>query len=252
MKKYKKNFTAAVYLISMLFVCCKTTEQPPAVSSLTMINAIADVPRLLGNFKGTIPVQYYAQVPPMKYGVYDNNRFSITKTEQPLGVFKFPDTLSTSRPLFNLVLHLKPGTISSLFFVGTSDRPDTLMINSLPPYHKSADSTFAVRFVNLSYLSKPVDIYQVNGGRHKEDIQALPYKGFSGYKTYFAGLETENYIFEFRDRETQALLTTYVLDGVGGHTGSLRRYRNFTLALKGLPGKNSGDQKQEAFLIDDY
>nr|WP_199074893.1 DUF4397 domain-containing protein [Pedobacter sp. ASV19] len=252
MKNYIMSFIGAVCLFSIALISCKKTEQQITTSSLTVVNGIMDVNRMVPNFSGTTPIKYYSGSIPLVYGAFaDNCKFSIEKTEQPLGIFKYPDTLPGSKPLFNLMLHLKPGSINSLFLVGTAAKPDTMMVTTIPPYHNDRDSTFGLRFANLSYLSKPVSIYLLSESSRKE-IDGLPYKGISGYKNYYAGLETGNYTFEFRDKETQALLATAVVDGVGGGTGNLRRYRNFTIALKGLPGVTSGDQKQDAFLINDY
>lgn len=252
MKTYKLSFIFLISLLSLAFVSCKKTEQAPVISHLTLFNAMPGDARLLTSFRGTKPLDIYYDARLFYYAVFDElGKYAITTEEQPLAMYLYPDTLPTDKPLFDLNLKIKKGSINRLYFTGTIEHPDYLLSTFVPPYHNVADSTFGIRFLNLSYQSKPVNVYLIRNGERKE-VEGLAYKGASEYKNYAANLETEDYTFEFRDQETQKLLTTYTTKDVGVVKDNLLRFRNVTIALIGLPGETTELLKQKPFLFNDY
>jgi hypothetical protein len=252
MKTYKLNIIWSISLLCFAFVSCKKTEQAPVISHLSLFNAMPGDTKLLPSFRGTKPLDRYYDARLYYYGVFNGlNKYAINKEEQPLAMYRYPDTLPTSKPLYDLHLKLKPGSINRLYFTGTAEHPDHLLSTFVPPAYNVADSTFGIKFLNLSYQSKPVNVYLVSNGERKE-VEGLVYKGETEYKRYAAPVETGEYTFEFRDQETQKLLASYTTNGVGVANDNVWRFRNFTLALIGLPAETAEVLKQKTFLLDDY
>lgn len=252
MKTYKLNFILLISLSSFAFFSCKKTEQAPVISHLTLFNVVPGKERLFTDFKGTEPLDTYEGVHILDYGIFTiRDRYAITKTDQPLAIYRYPDTLPTSKPVFNLNLQLEKGSINNLYFTGTMDHPEYLLNTFLPPLHNVADSTFGIRFLNLSYLSKPVSVYLVTNGERKE-VEGLAFKGVSDYKNYVATSKTGDYTFEFRDQETQKVIGTYTTKDIAKPSENLWRFRNFSLALIGLPGETAEELKQKPVLLNDY
>lgn len=252
MKTYKPSYIVLIILLSFAFVSCKKTEQTPVITHLTLFNAMPGEERLLPSFRGTMPLNNYYHASLFYYGVFDiGSKYAIIKEDQPLAIYNYPDTLSPSKPLLNLNLKLTKGSINSLYFLGSVAHPDYLLDTYLPPFHQAADSTFGVRFMNLSYGSKPVNIYLVSGGERKE-VEGLAYKGITDFKNYSAALKTADYTFEIRDQESQQLLTSYTTTGIGKPSENAWRFRNFTIALIGLPGESTEKLKQKPFLFNNY
>ena len=239
-------------VISGAFVSCKKEASPPLVSSLTLVNTVAGSEPLITDFSEDGNLINYAGALRVPYGSY-NDAFllPVAKELQPLRHFQYPDTTSGSKPLFDLKLQLGKGTINTLFLTGTVAHPEYLISTAIPPLHQAADSTFGVRFINLSYQSRPVDVY-VTTGTGEKAADGLAYKSITDYKRFKAVAASGNYTFEFRDQQTQNVLATYVFDEVGKASGNLWRFRNFTLAFTGLPGVTQGDQKQDALLVLNY
>lgn len=252
MKAFKLNYILLISLLSFAVVSCKKTDALPAISQLTLFNAMPGKDRLLTNFRGTKPLDIYNGVRVIEYGVFSIlDRYTIAKPSQPLALYHYPDTLPTSKPVFDLDLKLKEGSINNLYLTGTLNKPDYLLITSVPPFHNAADSTFGIRFLNLSDQSKPVNVYLVSNGGSKE-IEGLAFKGISNYKNYASTLKTGDYTFEFRDQETQKVIASYTTKDIGKPSENLWRFRNFTLALVGIPGETAVELKQKIALINDY
>ncbi|AOM80228.1 DUF4397 domain-containing protein [Pedobacter steynii] len=252
MKTYKWNIILSISLLCFAFVSCKKNDEAAVISHLTLFNAMPGNIKLMPSFKGTDPLERYASAQLFYYATFNElGKYAITKEEQPLTVYSYPDTLPTSKPLFELNLKIKKGSINRLYFTGTAAHPDYLLSTFVPPAYTAADSTFGIRFLNLSYQSKPVNVYLVSNGERKE-VEGLAYKAGTEYKRYAAPLETGDYIFEFRDQETQKLLASYTTNGVGVAKDNLWRFRNFTLALIGSAGETTEVLKQKPFLFNDY
>lgn len=252
MKTYNLRFILLISLMSYAFVSCKKTEETPVLTHLTLFNAMPGPEKLLPSFRGTAPLNRYYDASLFYYGVFDiGGRYAITKEDQPLAIYNYPDTLPTSKPLLDLQLKLNKGSINTLYFLGTAAQPDYLLDTYLPPFHNAADSTFGVRFLNLSYGSKPVSVYLVSNGERKE-VEGLAYKGVTAFKNYSATLETGDYTFEFRDQETQQFIASYTTKEIGKPSENAWRFRNFTIALIGLPGATTEQLKQKSFLFNNY
>lgn len=252
MKTFRLQYILIISLLCFTFVSCKKTERAAVLTHLTLFNAMPGELRLLPSFRGTEPLDRYYLSTLFDYGIFnEGGKYAITKEDQPLAIYSYPDTLEPNKPLFDLQLKLKQGSINTIYFLGKKESPDYLLDTYLPPVHQVADSTFGVRFMNLSYGSQPVNVYLIKDGERKE-VEGLAYKGLTDFKSYTATLKTGNYTFEFRDQATQQLLASYTTVELEKPSENKWRFRNFTIALIGLPGESSGLLKQKTFLFNNY
>lgn len=252
MRKFNLGNWLMSIAISIAFVSCKKEAALPVVTSLTLVNAVVGSEPLVTNFTENGHLPFYYGALQVQYGTYNEAfRVPIEKEQQSLRLFQYPDTLSSSKPLFDLKFQLEKGSINTLFLTGTVAHPEYLISTGKPPFHQVADSTFGVRFINLSYQSRPVDVYLIRGTGEKV-VTGLAYKSVTDYQPFKAIAISGNYTFEFRDPQTQNVLASYVFNEVGKDSGNLWRFRNFTLAFIGSPGVTQGDQKQNAFVILNY
>ncbi len=249
---------------SVLVICmtlimvngCKKDAVLPGSSALTIINAIVGSKPLIANFSGSESIPY-ANAPQLGYGKYSasTNEFGYYTGNIKLGLYQYPDTTAKSTPLYNLVLNLPPGTIHTLYLTGSVSAPDTMFMADYPPYHPFSDSSVGVRFVNLSFGSKPINI-NIKGNASGSEVNSLPYKGLSAFKNYPATVSVSSYIFEFRDAVSGALLGNFTMIGINNGAGTntstnAYRFKNFTIAFKGVPG-GTGTSAQGTFLINNY
>lgn len=248
--QYKFRSIIVLLLSTTCFSCSKNTSPGETPSSLTIINAIPGSRPLAVNFSGTAPITWYNNAVQLPYGQQGTpTQYSINQRQQPLAFYQYPDTLAHQQPLLNLTLHCMPGEIRTLFLTGTLTAPDTLSVTETLPYHPVTDSSVGLRFVNLSSGSSPVSI-TVTGQGNDPVVTSLPYKGISSFISFPARAATGNYTVEYRDQASNTLLGSYPITNPGAITGTNTwRYRNYTIALKGIPGVTSGATAQGLFLI---
>jgi hypothetical protein len=251
------KYLIARWLVALLPVClllsCNKSKSLTGSASLTIVNAVAGTQYLVPNFSGTDSLSWYGGATLIVYNdttVYD--KFSGYSGNQPLALYQYNDTLPKSVPLFNLLLDLPVGSIHTLFLAGTIAKPDTLFTTDNPPYHPASDSSVGIRFVNLSPGSSPVSV-NIQGAANGSEVANLPYKGITAFKIYAAGSAVSSYTFEFRDMSSGVLLGTTSMYGVGSNTGTnIWRYRNYTIAIDGLPGIITGPTAQTLFRINNF
>ena len=230
---YIKLFLIATLVTAL---ACSKQQDFPGTASLTLVNAVPNsTPSLVTNFSGTDPINYSGA---LKLE-YSKSALNLSYTgEQQLAIYKYPDTLAHSTPLYNLALDLAPGTIYTLFLTGTLSSPDTMFTIDTPPFHPLVDSTLGIRFVNLSVGGAPVSVNLV-GRANGSEVSGLSYKNITGFAKYPATAAVSKYTFEFRNTATGVLISSFDVVDINLLLYNKRRYRNFTLALIGLPG----DQK---------
>lgn len=241
-----------------LFIClfsCSKENDPQGTSTLTIINAVTGSNLLVTNFNGTVPLNSYLNANRQQYNLFStfSNQFTAYSGRQPLAVYAYPDTLEKSTPLVNLVLDLPVGSIHTLFITGTMEHPDTLFVADQLPYYPLTDSVMGIRFVNLSPGSAPVSI-RIQGRTGSAEVSSLPYKGITGFRQYATKAASEDYVFEFRDAASDALIASYKTTGIsnpGTTAPNNWRNHNFTLALLGLPG-GTGILAPSVLLINNY
>ncbi len=119
----------------------------------------------------------------------------------------------------------------SLFLTGTSiNAIDNVLIKENYA-HAYADSTFGVRFINLSPGSSPISV-DIAGSANGSEANNLAYKAYSNFVKHPALKSTLSYKFEFRDATTGNLITTYTLPTPYFH--------NVTLCLRGTVAGSVG------------
>jgi hypothetical protein len=236
---------------------CKKEEPVRVTSSVTVINAVTGISSLVGNFSGQNSITWYQSALTIKYGT-DNDSYHLGSYsgKQQFGFYKIPDTLATSQPVVKVDLDLAPGGTKTIFLTGTAAAPAAVVTDDQPPAHQIADSSIGVRFVNLSPGSSPVSV-NLAGKANGSEVSGLGFKATTAFGKYPAKTASPEYKFEFRDAVSGVLLGTYtfygVANGAGSNTSSNSwRYRNFTIALKGLPGVTAGPDAQSLFLIRNY
>jgi hypothetical protein len=204
---------------------------------------------------GTDSLEFYNTALYIEYGSYQE--FSSYQGTTSLSLSPITDTsISLWIGSFNFAI----GKIYSLFFVGMDSlHIDTLLTIDTPPYHAISDSSIGVRFANLSAGSNPVSV-DIKGLPPGSEVPSLSYKGITSFNSYTANADApSSYVFEFRDAVSRNLLTSkssftmsHILNGTGSNSSTNNyRFRNFTIALIGIPGE-TGSNIQRAILIDDY
>lgn len=246
-----KLYTAALaFVLAVAASSCEKDLNPSGSASLTLFNAIVGSKPLVTNFSNGDQLYYKTSIASFGYGLFANaNQLSYYVGQQVLEVR--PDTASASKPLFELMLDLPAGSITSLYFTGAIDDPDTLLIREQLPYYSSSDSIAGIRFVNLSPGSAPVSV-NIQGRASGSTVSSLPYKGITAFLPFDASAPTSQVIFEFRDMATGTLITTYTARNfsvVGTlYAANNWLFRNNTLALIGQPGA-TGTNAQKIAVI---
>jgi hypothetical protein len=236
--------------VCMLFVGCTKEQTFSGTASLTLINALPNsTPSLVTNFSGTDPIAWYRNALKLEYGKTDKPNQNLSYTgEQRLAIYKYPDTNAHNAPLYDLTLDLQPGTIYTLFLTGTLAAPDTMFTIDTPPYRSLGDSSLGIRFVNLMAGSAPVSV-NLTGRSNGSEASNLSYKNITGFISYPATAAVSKYTFEFRNTATGALISSIDVADINKPIFNFRRFRNFTLALMGLPNDPA---TQKVLLIETY
>ena len=231
----QKIFLSVLIFAGITNTGCKKDIEPEGTASLTIINAVAGSAPLVTNFSNE-PLQWYKSARQLTYGTFSANlnMFAPVDGITPVNLYTYPDTAAHQQPLFSLQLNLQRYSIYTLFLVGQPGDTDTLFTTDVPAYHSPTDSTTGIRFVNLSPDSDPMSI-NIKGQTPGSETGSLSFKSITPFKNYPAGKAINSYIFEFRDAATGTLMSTYTLGNFNSASGS-PRFRNVTIALKGLKG----------------
>jgi hypothetical protein len=242
--------------------CQKTTTAPTVsgVSALTVVDAIPNsVYNLVPVINTSSAIMWFQNANSIGYGGFWE--YSPVSGSDTVYVLQSDDTLNvgpkTAGLMFYNILPLKKGGIYSLFLCGAdTTSPDYLFTADTLPYHNPIDSTFGVRFINLSAGSNPISV-DIMGNPNGSEVGSLSYKGITSFREYTASSSSpSSYTFEFRDATLGGLLSSYTLSGILNGIGANARannyrFRNFTVALIGQPGVNA-EVQQSAILVNNY
>ncbi len=268
MKSLKRRHSLILFLglNSLLPACQKTDSQPniSGVAALTVVNAIPNSGAIIPIINTTSSIMWFESAVEIGYGNF--RELSPVGGQDTLSVMQNnSDTLNIGPKapgeLYYNILNLKKGAIYSVFLCGTdTTSPDNLVTIDSLPYYPPGDSVVGIRFVNLSTGSDPISI-NLEGNANGSEVEELPYKGITGFKTYPSNAETgaNGITFVFRDAATGDSLTYTQLinygNGVSGLTdpnsNKQLTFKNITLALIGQPGLNAL-VPQSAIVIDNY
>lgn len=203
-------------IVALVITSCKKTKEVRGVTSLNIINvaAVSPAPTLkFGSNATTIANNSYTL-------------FSLVSGTNKLYVYPVGDS---SHPYYNNTI-TTAGGIYSLFI---SNATDAVLIKDTIPYRK--DSTFGVRFINMSPGSPALSI-NLKGKANGSEVSSLPYKSYTEFKTYNARINKSSdstYAFVIRKAGTGDSLTTYTVAYTGGNFVT-PRFQNITLVLRGI------------------
>lgn len=211
--------------VSLCFTACKKDyNTPSSLANIYVVNAIVNVPTILVNSAGrdnvwlslSGPTSYTTKI---GYGSSLGNTF----TAGPAAM-KIVSAADTTTYLYKAPgFATQPGDIYTLFLAGSATAVDAVLQKE--QLVRPADSTTAIRFINLVSNSTPVNFYIKNAAT--AEVTNLAYKQLSDFKVYDAHKANASYVFEARDANN-TLLASY--------TFAVARTNNVTLALRGFAG----------------
>ena len=208
--KLLNQVLVSLLLTTLLTSCEKDNVKLTPLSSLTITNAVnSGQPVRLGS-SGTI--------------VNNNSsgQFGLVAGDNKLYVWP---TTDSAHPYYNQPISTGNGEIFSLFLSGDTTAVDAVVVKDNIPYH--TDSTFGVRFINLSSGSSPVKV-TLSSSPTASEFGNVAYKQISDFKSFPALAANTDFTFEVRIPETDSVLTTTSLNGSG-----IPKFKNITLVYRG-------------------
>lgn len=225
-----------ISLVLLCAACSKNEVIRLGSASLVIFNGIPGSNPLRTNFSTTAPAKF-STANILSYAFFEprTNFHQIVPGNVPLQLYHQPDTMPKSTPLYTMQLDLAEGSIHSLFLTGTTSAPESVLVKDVLPFYPAGDSAMGIRFVNLLPDSIPVRIKLLSNTTGAE-VNGLPYKGVSEFKSYPVKMNVADYVFEFRHATTGDLIASYTTSWIA-NDGTLSPntwvYKNFTLALIG-------------------
>lgn len=205
--------------------CKKDLHLPTDVANIIVVHTITDVSTLLVNASGKAGVwkaltdSYTGKV---AYGAVLGNPLK-TATAKGLKIVSANDTLGSIYQAGADFL-VVPGDLYTLLLGGSIQTPESILIKE--KLIARADSTTGVRFVNFGRLTKSIKVNIKNS--NVSEANQLNYKTYNDFKVFDASFKHPNYVFEFREEESNNLLFTY--------TFVVARTYNVSLVLRGIMG----------------
>jgi hypothetical protein len=222
----KPNFILLLCSVILgITACKKDIHLPTDVANVTVVHTLVDVPSLLVNTSGKTGVwkaltdSYTGKV---AYGAILGNPFK-TATAKGLKIVSATDTLGSiyqASPDFSPL----PGDLYTLLLGGNIQTPESILIKE--NLVVKPDSATGVRFINFGQHTKSIKVNIKDS--NTTEATRLNYKTYTDFKVFDANYKHPNYIFEFRDEETNTLLLTY--------TFVVARTYNVSLVLRGIQG----------------
>jgi hypothetical protein len=205
-----RHFATLIFLLfafEVFISCSKSSSAPSTVAAVSVVNANVGSQGIIPNMWASTPGLNY----PFTYtnngqtiGFGSVNEFSIIAGKS---LISFVQATDTTAPFFSETIDFKVGDIYTLFVAGNNTNPDTMFVQDIIPHLPYADSSTGLRFVNLVQgESITVDIQGSTGNV----ATGLSYKGLAGFTQFSANSaeQATGYTFEFRDAESDSLLTT--------------------------------------------
>lgn len=222
-------------ILSMLLLftvaCKKENVEMRPTSTLNVINAIVGAGAIKVN-PGATGSFNYRQAAEVGYG--SSYFYSAFTGSKHITVVSAADTTKT---LVAGTMNLQ--AVNTLYLTGQSSNIDTLIrVENIPAIQSVGlypDNSVYIRFVNLSPDSPPLSVNLKNIAT--SEVNALAYKGISGFKKYPAEATTPTYIFEVRNASTNELLFT---TPTNVYTANNIRYKTISLVIRGLVGTSAG------------
>jgi hypothetical protein len=251
-----KSIIWALRIILIFLGACKKDNSIPSYASINVVNASVGAGTVKINFGESVSwASYVGTMGAVNYGTNQIVTAFNLISDYPLKIVSALDSLNV---VFNQKIGIVPDGRYSLYTTGQTGTYDAIFVKELTIPYNMADSSVAIRFINLSPNSPSVSItlasspavYEVSGLTYK---QVTEFKNYKILKTIPAGSLT----FQVRDLNTNTILTSYTLPQTpvmpyNAVSTTLSRFKSVTLAIKGLTGIATGTNSYSIFPIANY
>lgn len=238
----KKIFLiTGVTIILLQFACKKAEIKTEALSSINIVNAVVGGKTVrLNSYLRDSVVNYGFKV----FGVRSDPAFSLKL---------FPSN-NPNVPYFNQVVQIDANQIYSIFLTGTATNPEAVLSkDNIGPF--STDSTVRVRFVNLVSNSNSLKITLGSTALNSpkpDQYGSIPYKNITEFKKFdlktIQPAGTTRFVIR---NSTNDSIASYTLPATGTVSIATSRFKNITLAVKGMVG-GSGTNALGVIAIPNY
>ena len=181
--KTLNKFMMLLAAITIFYSCIEEeTFQTHPHASLVIANAVfGGSPVKLGNNATSIAVN-------------NANGTQLILTPGINNLYVWPTTDSLKPYYTHSNLSVENKDVYSLFLHGTPEATDGILIKENLPHHAAADSTWAVRFINLAPNSTPLNI-TLSTSPSVNEVTGLAYGKYTDFITYSAKM---GYSFQMR------------------------------------------------------
>ncbi|MBN8837180.1 MAG: DUF4397 domain-containing protein [Sphingobacteriia bacterium] len=233
-----KNAVLLAVLI-IIFGSCSKDSPIPQLVSLNVVNASINVAAAQVNYFGA----------PLTFATYTGNLvnyganlvYSVNAGSTNISINAQADS---TKSIYSGNLTANAGDVYTLYLSGQSTAVDTVLRKESIPYHPFSDSSFGVRFINLSYNSNPVNV-TLSATATVNEFSGIGYKTITAFKNYTALLSTAGYTFQVRDAGNN-IIATYAFTST-----TMPRFFNCTLALIGQIGA-TGSNAPKVIRVNNY
>ena len=236
MKNLVVNLTYLCLVIGLLS-CGDDDNHPIPTAAIKIINATVEAGLIMPkNFDFNISNRAGTAIP---FG--GSERFTLpANTPTDLLLVKADDTLTT---VLNETVNFEEGTIYSFFAAGRFPNVESVLIRD--EFINYQDSTFGVRFVNMSPDSEALSVRISDTMANV--VTDLGYKGASTFSPLPATGQGGTYTFEFVNENDEVLAATS-FDPISERAV----FQNVTLALVGLADDGTGGNSLFVTTIDHF
>lgn len=199
----QKYLIVSGLFVSAILSSCGESELAPELASVTVVNAAINT--------GAIQVNYFGET--INWSAYNganvyygsSGLFNLSPSNASFKVVSSTDTLNV---LMDEDLALKAGTIYSYYLVGQSPNVESMIVQELPlPKSTYPDSTFNVRFINLSPDNIGVKLNLTD--TPSELFDNVGFKQATDFVRVNAPSGLWDIGFEVRNTETDEVLATF-------------------------------------------
>ena len=251
MKKTNPVLLLTMLLMAMTVACKKNTDYT-APGSLNYVNAVVNAEILTADFGIDKRLVFYDVTQAFRYATPTQYNFqSLPPGQNKLDIYGYGDTTEHDVPLASVVLDVKPADMYTLFLSGDKVQTDTVLIKEQFPGYAANDSSFSVRFLNLSRGTNPITA-EIDG-EARPGATGIAYKARTGWASLSARSTVDNYQIQFRDQVTGNILATATMENINMPGDAILpnpwRRNNYTIALIGDPAAASGTYVLKVLLI---
>lgn len=229
-----KKLTNPVFIFFLTSICtlisCKNESLPTvSTSAVNVVNAVT------GLIASNTVIKINGSGHPLSFNTYRDSvsygNVIVLGVKTDVSQISGAAPGATAQQLFSVPGTFNPGGLYSLYLTGISPNVETILREEHYPVYK--DSTLAVRIVNLSTNSTPINV-TLSGSSTVNEFTSLPYKQSSDFKAYSAKTAVTSSFFNFQVRNsTGTLLASYAFTAANL---TAARSKSVTLVFRGLIG----------------